>query len=784
MAVWALPQNTDSLARVVRYVKRKKLKNDTVDWLIEHHADPEVIESAKGSRAIFIEGINCDPAYALQEMNDLNKMYGQVKAKNQGLITILSFDLGESSALRAADIRKSLLYAKHLLAMAFPDNQTLLVAQVDGKTHHVHVHGVTNKTLMSTGKKIHFERGGVLEKLKELNDSECQVGDYNYNFDYKHSVYSDDRVTGREERAKANGQWNTRLYVKSRIDDAMMADDITSMEDLQEFLGKVDEDGYTITMKTGKDKHVTYVVTDTTTGKDRISKRGQRIIDPKTGKPKRSYTTFRAKETALGVDFWAETMNTYLKKKERNYELQAKNRLRQQDLAERIIERAVADSAPQQNTIDSDRDPSDDPVAQEPGHDETDYSASDGSIELRGDDGEDPVNDSEDGEPLTIAAAIEASDEQERADRDRQQTQTRRHQDPDTTLTDTARGSDQGAGRAERRSEPGYRSAGNDPDWRSDDHQLTQTSTGSVRTAGRGDQADDDVWPAVEPDRGRRKVGLGADVFSSGHARKAHWPAPEHRSAFSKLIAPAKQVTAKLKTALHSFEEGLARARERAAQVAQQAMQLIKHKQQRDEKMRYRDTEVPDSERDAVDEEIAYYTRQDSWQVLSDKRKSLRERYDVIRDAHGQPPVTDEEYQQVYAKHVAWSRTKRPFKLTTKPDELGPVPTGEYAKITVQYRVTHGACPDVSDEQIAKEENTKRRAARFAAQKAFQEALVGPDAMAGGGSTGGQPARVPGAKDSPAKAAASPEKSGVEPAPEHSAVKTPEQRAPSEIPGE
>ncbi|WP_390410538.1 relaxase/mobilization nuclease domain-containing protein [Lacticaseibacillus jixiensis] len=785
--------NGASIAGAINYAQSNKVREETIQWLESSGADPELIELAKKSRAIFTDGVRCDPSDAKNEMIQTRHYFGHGGYKNQVSRSVFSFSKDEVDSTDPQQLLHALDYVSAVIEKAYPTYESFLALHIDGKSHLAHVHVITNKVNMETGKVMNFAYGQQQELLRSLNDAMCK--DFGYTVPEKTSTLAPERYTAKELKSLDQGVYDPRVYIKQRLDDALLDPSVSGLDQVQAKLAEPQQNSFTqpdesgalkqdrlaVEVRANKTGALTYVI-------HHLDVESSRKRKP--GAPAREWVE-RVHASTLGSVYSIDEMTNFIEGRVTQDELQRQTDQHKED--ERIIDSTIADSAPNRTAIEETSIASDDATPQEPGHDETHRDTSDGANELREDDQSDSIDDPEDSGAIDLTELVAASNEQVRADRSRLEAQARRSQDLGAEPEDTTRSSDQGASRGAGVADSGYRQTSDGSDGYTNNVELDPTSFEPVRTTGQRRAKYDDVWAVVEPDRGRREADSERDVFSGGYARKSPWPTASHKSAFSKLIYPAMRATSRVKAVLHSFEEGLARARERAAQAAQRVTQFIKDKQhrdderkvQQDQRERVAHPEVLGSERDQVDEEIAASKRQASWSVLADKNMAIRDKYDHIRSAYGQPPVTDKECQTVYQKHRAWRKLDRPFALTTTQTPLGPLPSGEYGKVVFNYDslVQQGLAPKMSSEAIAKQENSKRRKAKYTAQRAFQVALVGLDALNGGGSTGGQPAaRVPGAKTALAKVASS-EKTGERTAPEHGAESMPEPSAPHDLPG-
>ena len=161
----------------------------------------------KTEQKLLVEGINCDPEFAAEQMMNTKELYG----KTDGIVAYhgyISFRPDEVDPKQAQKI------AMEIANKMWGDNYEIVVA-THMNAHCVHCHIVINSVSMTDGRKMN-ENKAMYQKFRQISDEKC--------LEYGLSVIENPRgkrVPYNVYKAQQKGIKTKYDYIREDIDSAI-----------------------------------------------------------------------------------------------------------------------------------------------------------------------------------------------------------------------------------------------------------------------------------------------------------------------------------------------------------------------------------------------------------------------------------------------------------------------------------------------------------------------------------------------------------------------------------
>ena len=203
-----------------------------------HYAEDENKTMLQSEQKLLVEGINCDPEYAVQQMTDTKELYG----KTGGIVAYhayVSFKPDEVTAQQAQEIGMQI--AKEMWGK---DYEMIVATHQNARCMHCHI--VINSVSMTNGKKMN-ENKAMYNRFRSTTDRIC--------FERGLSVIAHPkkkRVPYNVYMAQQKGIKTKYDYMKAAIDFA-----IKHSPDDRRFLQVVRDQGYFISNFGSPDRYAT-----------------------------------------------------------------------------------------------------------------------------------------------------------------------------------------------------------------------------------------------------------------------------------------------------------------------------------------------------------------------------------------------------------------------------------------------------------------------------------------------------------------------------------------------
>lgn len=130
------------------------------------HAISYITDAGKTQGGRLIDGVNCIPALAFEQMKDTKRKYGKPD-KRQGYHLIISFKENEVTPDTAMELTSR--FVKEYLGSEYE-----AVYAVHDNTRHIHAHIVFNSVSFLTGKKYRYEKGDWAREIQPITNRLCQ----------------------------------------------------------------------------------------------------------------------------------------------------------------------------------------------------------------------------------------------------------------------------------------------------------------------------------------------------------------------------------------------------------------------------------------------------------------------------------------------------------------------------------------------------------------------------------------------------------------------------------
>ena len=264
MATIAKISNGASASSALNYAlgKDKELHNNTNQWLEDNHLErpPELANC----RAVAVGGTNgIDPIIAKDQFKAVQRVFNQDKRRNQVLRIVQSFALNELDPTDPSDWQRANDLGCELSKKLYPQYQTAVYTQVDGKNHILHNHIVVNKVNLETGKKLDERKGAAVENARKANDEIAKKNGW------KVIPPVREHQSKTEQDLTKKGQYSYMSDLRSRI-DSVMTD--TSVSDFKTFSERLDQSGVNVSIR---GKNISYAFLDANSKQRRA--RGKRL---------------------------------------------------------------------------------------------------------------------------------------------------------------------------------------------------------------------------------------------------------------------------------------------------------------------------------------------------------------------------------------------------------------------------------------------------------------------------------------------------------------------------
>ena len=190
-----------------------------------HYAENEEKTQVEGEQKLLVDGINCDPEFAAEQMMNTKELYG----KTDGIVAYhgyISFKPDEVEPKQAQKIAME-------IADKMWGNDYEIVVATHMNARCVHCHIVINSVSMTDGRKMN-ENKAMYQKFREVSDDKCR--------EYGLSVIENPRgkrVPYNVYKAQQKGIKTKYDYIREDIDSA-----ITHCPDEKYFLAELIHKGY------------------------------------------------------------------------------------------------------------------------------------------------------------------------------------------------------------------------------------------------------------------------------------------------------------------------------------------------------------------------------------------------------------------------------------------------------------------------------------------------------------------------------------------------------------
>ena len=203
-----------------------------------HYAEDENKTMLQSEQKLLVEGINCDPDYAVQQMTDTKELYG----KTGGIVAYhayVSFKPDEVTAQQAQEIGMEI--AKEMWGKDYE-----MIVATHQNAHCMHCHIVINSVSMTDGKKMN-ENKAMYNRFRETADRIC--------FEHGLSVI----LKPKGKRVPYNVYMAQQKGIKTKYDHMKEAIDfaIARSLDQRRFLQIMREQGYQILNLNSPDRYAT-----------------------------------------------------------------------------------------------------------------------------------------------------------------------------------------------------------------------------------------------------------------------------------------------------------------------------------------------------------------------------------------------------------------------------------------------------------------------------------------------------------------------------------------------
>jgi len=203
-----------------------------------HYAEDESKTMLQSEQKLLVEGINCDPEYAVQQMTDTKELYG----KTGGIVAYhayVSFKPDEVTAQQAQEIGMEI--AREMWGR---DYELIVATHQNARCMHCHI--VINSVSMTDGKKMN-ENKAMYNRFRETADRIC----------YEHGLSvilkpKGKRVPYNVYKARQKGIQTKYDYMREAIDFA-----IQHSPDDRRFLKVMREQGYFVSNFSSPDRYAT-----------------------------------------------------------------------------------------------------------------------------------------------------------------------------------------------------------------------------------------------------------------------------------------------------------------------------------------------------------------------------------------------------------------------------------------------------------------------------------------------------------------------------------------------
>lgn len=203
-----------------------------------HYATDKDKTMLQTERKLLVEGINCDPEYAVQQMTDTKELYG----KTGGIVAYhayVSFKPDEVTAQQAQEIGMEI--AQEMWVKDYE-----LIVATHQNAHCMHCHIVINSVSMTDGKKMN-ENKAMYNRFRETADRVCLEHGLSI---IEHPKKK--RVPYNVYKAKQKGIQTKYDYMREAIDFA-----IRISPDDRRFLKVMREQGYFVSNFSSPDRYAT-----------------------------------------------------------------------------------------------------------------------------------------------------------------------------------------------------------------------------------------------------------------------------------------------------------------------------------------------------------------------------------------------------------------------------------------------------------------------------------------------------------------------------------------------
>ena len=190
-----------------------------------HYAENEDKTQISGEQKLLVEGINCDPEFAAEQMMNTKELYG----KTDGIVAYhgyISFKPDEVEPKQAQKIAMEIADK-----MWGNDYEVIVATHMNARCVHCHI--VINSVSMTDGRKMN-ENKAMYQKFRQISDEKC--------LEYGLSVIENPRgkrVPYNVYKAQQKGIKTKYDYIREDIDSA-----ITHCPDEKYFLAELIHKGY------------------------------------------------------------------------------------------------------------------------------------------------------------------------------------------------------------------------------------------------------------------------------------------------------------------------------------------------------------------------------------------------------------------------------------------------------------------------------------------------------------------------------------------------------------
>lgn len=188
-------------------------------------------------RVLAIQGNCLDPQHATEQMQAVWKSFGKDNGKTvQAYRIIQSFSDKELNYENIEDIQKANEIGLELVRKLYPDRQSLIVTQADGKGHKVHNHIIVNSVSALDGKSLRANEKSWLT-ISKASDEIIQ----NYEMTPLDKNKRNETSYGINEFAIVlDGRFSWKDKIRMAIDNVKEREDVTNFDEFAEHLKEFD----------------------------------------------------------------------------------------------------------------------------------------------------------------------------------------------------------------------------------------------------------------------------------------------------------------------------------------------------------------------------------------------------------------------------------------------------------------------------------------------------------------------------------------------------------------